>query len=86
MAPEVPKIGGSFQSDIYSIGKVMLEIMTQLPLPIISVFNNRSLFSLKNKLPKFLNVSAFYDVDIPCLNEDPKKGQMQNNYLQSFIN
>ena len=73
MAPEVPKVGGSFESDIYSIGKVMLEIMTQLPLPIISVINNRSLFSLKNKLPKFLNVSAFYDVVIPCLNEDPKK-------------
>ena len=28
MAPEVPKYGGSFESDIYSIGKVMLEIMT----------------------------------------------------------
>ena len=28
MAPEVPEIGGSFEADIYSIGKVMLEIMT----------------------------------------------------------
>ena len=51
----------------------MLEIMTQLPVQMIAVIDIGSLFSLKNKLPKFLNVSAFYDVDIPCLNEDPKK-------------
>ena len=29
MAPEVPLIGGSFEADIYSIGKVMLEITKQ---------------------------------------------------------
>ena len=28
VAPEVFQYGGSFASDIYSIGKVMLEIMT----------------------------------------------------------
>ena len=28
MVPEVHKYGGEFESDIFSIGKVMLEIMT----------------------------------------------------------
>ena len=44
MAPEVPKYGGSFESDIYSIGKVMLEIMTQLPLIMIAVINITNIF------------------------------------------
>ena len=73
MAPEVPEIGGSFASDIYSIGKVMLEIMTGLPVQMIAAINIRNLFSIKNKLPKFLNASDFYNAVIPCLYEDPKK-------------
>ena len=67
MAPEVPKYGGSFEADIYSIGKVMLEIMTELPVQIIAAININSLYTIKNKLPKFLNVSEFYNVVIPCL-------------------
>ena len=73
MAPEVPTIGGSFESDIYSIGKVMLEIMTQLPVSYIALIKIESLILLKTKLPKILNVSEFYNVVIPCLAPDPKK-------------
>ena len=73
MAPEVPIYGGSFESDIYSIGKVMLEIMTELPVIIIASINIKNIFSLKDKLPKFLNISEFYNLVIPCLSENPKK-------------
>ena len=73
MAPEVPSKGGSFESDIYSAGKVMLEIMTQLPVPLIQAINSTNIFSLKNKLPKFLNITQFYDLVIGCLNLDYKK-------------
>ena len=72
MAPEVPLKGGSFESDIYSIGKVMLEIMTQLPVEMIAKININNIFDLKNKLPKFLNISEFYNVVIPCLSVNPK--------------
>ena len=73
MAPEVRLFGGSFESDIYSIGKVMLEIMTQLPVQIIASIDNLSLYTLKDYLPKFLNVNEFYNVVIPCLSVDPYK-------------
>ena len=73
MAPEVPKYGGSFESDIYSVSKVMLEIMTQLPVQMIAVINNNNIYSLKDKLPKFLDVSEFYNIVIPCLSLDLKK-------------
>jgi serine/threonine-protein kinase PknG len=53
MAPEVPKDGGSFEADIYSIGKVMLEIMTELPVQIIAAINIDRLYTIKDKLPKF---------------------------------
>lgn len=39
IAPEVPIVGGSFEADIYSVGKVMLEIMTGLPVSIIAAIN-----------------------------------------------
>ena len=73
IAPEVFKFGGSFESDIYSIGKVMLEIMTQLPVQVISQININNIYSLKARLPKFLNHSDFYNLVIPCLNLDQKK-------------
>jgi serine/threonine protein kinase len=63
MAPEVPLIGGSFDSDIYSIGKVMLEIMTQLPIQMIQVINSSNIYSLKDKLPKFMGITQFYDIN-----------------------
>lgn len=72
-APEAFMTGGSFESDIYSIGKVMLEIMTGYPVKVIAQINKSNLSRIKNKLPKFLNVSEFYDLVTPCLNEDPKK-------------
>ena len=73
IAPEVFKFGGSFESDIYSIGKVMLEIMTQLPVQTIAQINTYNIDTLKNRLPKFLNVSDFYNLVIPCLILDPRK-------------
>ena len=73
MAPEVFRVGGSFESDIYSIGKIMLEIMTQLPVQTIAQINTYNINSLVNRLPKFLNVSHFYKTVIPCLNLDPKQ-------------
>jgi serine/threonine protein kinase len=73
MAPEVPLIGGSFDSDIYSAGKVMLEIMTQLPVKMIQVIDSLSVFTLKYKLPKFMDITQYYDIVITCLNIDFKK-------------
>ena len=73
MAPEVPLVGGSFDSDIYSVGKVMLEIMTQLPVQMIQVINSSNIFSLKYKLPRFMDITQFYDLVISCLNKDYKK-------------
>ena len=84
MAPEIKTIGGSFESDIYSIGKVMLEIMTQLPVLIISGITIETLYILKDKLPKFLNVSEFYNVVIPCLYENPSKRPNADTLFKNF--
>ena len=83
-APETEYIGGSFQSDIYSIGKVMLEIMTGYPVEFIITINITNLESLKNKLPKLLNVTQFYDLVIPCLNKDPEKRPTAKLLLQIY--
>jgi serine/threonine protein kinase len=72
-APESFRTGGSFESDIYSVGKIMLEIMTQLPVETISAINISNINSIKNRLPKFLNVTTIYNIVIPCLYTDPKK-------------
>ena len=84
MAPEVVEEGGSFESDIYSIGKVMLEIMTQLPVLMIAVIDIKSLYSLKNKLPKLLNVDEFYNVVIPCLSPNPKNRPNANELYNHY--
>ena len=84
MAPEVPFIGGSFDSDIYSVGKVMLEIMTQLPVQMIQVINSSNIFSLKYKLPKFMDITQFYDLVISCLNRDYKKRPNANEVFLLF--
>ena len=73
VAPEVFKSGGSFSSDIYSIGKVMLEIMTQLPLQVISEIHINNIHLIKQYLPNILNVDLFYLLVRPCLELDPKK-------------
>ena len=84
MAPEVPLIGGSFDSDIYSVGKVMLEIMTQLPVQMIQVINSSNIYSLKNKLPKFMDITQFYDIVISCLNIDYKKRPSADEVCKLF--
>ena len=84
MAPEIIKFGGSFESDIYSVGKVMLEIMTELPVQTIAAINITNLFTIKNKLPKFLNISEFYNVVIPCLCENPKKRPDAKELYETF--
>ena len=73
MAPEVLLIGGSFDSDIYSAGKVMLEIMTQLPIQMIQAINSLNIHTLRNKLPRFMDITQFYDLVIECLNLDYTK-------------
>ena len=85
MSPEVPFIGGSFESDIYSIGKVMLEIMTQYPVKIIQAIDSSNIYSLKNKLPAFLNITQFNYIVISCLNINYKKGQVQMKCLNFFM-
>ena len=84
MAPEVPLVGGSFESDIYSAGKVMLEIMTQLPIQMIQVINSLNIYTLKYKLPKFMNVTQFYDIVIACLNFDFTKRPDANKVVTMF--
>ena len=84
MAPEVPLIGGSFDSDIYSLGKVMLEIMTQLPVEMIRSINSSNIYSLKNKLPRLLDIDKFYDIVIPCLNKDYKKRPTADKLIKHF--
>ena len=84
MAPEVRLIGGSFDSDIYSAGKVMLEIMTQLPVEMIQVINSNNIFTLRDKLPKFMNITQFYDIVITCLNIDYKKRPNANEVYEFF--
>ena len=84
MAPEVPLIGGSFDSDIYSVGKVMLEIMTQLPVQMIQTINGLNIYSLKNKLPKFMDITQFYDIVISCLNIDYKKRPTADEVFKLF--
>ena len=84
MAPEVPKIGGSFDSDIYSAGKVMLEIMTQLPVQMIQVINSENIFDLKLKLPKFMDITQFYDIVIACLDSDYRKRPNADKVFKYF--
>ena len=84
MAPEVPTLGGSFDSDIYSAGKVMLEIMTQLPVQMIQVINSINIYTLKYKLPKFMDITQFYDLVIACLNFDYKKRPDANKVFTTF--
>jgi len=84
MAPEVPYIRGSFDSDIYSIGKVMLEIMTQYPVKIIQAIDSSNIFSLKNKLTKFLNITQFKYIVISCLNINYKKGPSADEVFKLF--
>ena len=84
MAPEVNEIGGSFESDIYSAGKVMLEIMTQLPVQLIQAINSENIFSLRNKLPKFMNITQFYDLVICCLILDYKRRPKANEVFYIF--
>ena len=85
MAPEVPKIGGSFDSDIYSAGKIMLEIMTQYPVRIIQTIDSSNIFSLKNKLPKFMDITQFYDIVISCLNIDYRKRPSADEVYKLFL-
>jgi len=85
-APETKENGqgGSFESDIYSLGKVMLEIMTELPEYKISLFDINNFEKIKHKLPKLLNVSAFYNVIKPCLAIDPKDRPTASELLELF--
>ena len=83
-APEVFKTGGSFASDIYSVGKVMLEIMTGLPVEFIATINVRNLNIIKNKLPKFLNINQFYSIVIPCLSENPKNRPTAARLIETY--
>ena len=83
-APEAFETGGSFESDIYSIGKVMLEIMTQYPVELILPINNKNLSRIKNKLPKLLNITDFYDLVTPCLEVDPKKRPTAGKLLATY--
>ena len=62
----------------------MLEIMTELPVHIIAAINIESLNTIKNKLPKFLNVSEFYNLVIPCLKINPKERPRAGKIFEVF--
>ena len=46
----------------------MLEIMTQLPVQKIQVINSSNISTLKDKFPKFLDITQFDDIILSCLN------------------
>jgi len=84
MAPEVPRVGGSFESDIYSIGKVMLEIMTELPVPLLASINSNNLHTIQNKMPQFFYVNEFNNIVRPCLSEEPKMRPKAGEVCEQF--
>ena len=66
--PELLKFRNTYKSDIYSVGKVILEIMTKLPVQKIQEINSSNIITIKDKLPKLLNITQFYDIVLSCLN------------------
>ena len=53
VAPDVSKTGGSFESDIYSIGKVILEIMTGYDVELLQKFINQIYLLLKRNYQSY---------------------------------
>lgn len=85
MAPEIMKTGGSFESDIYSIGKVILEIITCLPLRNIVSINYNNLSNYIKYIPKFLGSDELVNIVKKCLNEDPKERPNAKELNKLFI-
>ena len=83
--PEPFITGGSFESDIYSVGKILLEKMTQLPVETISSINISIINLIKDRLPKFLNATTIYNLVIPCFMLIPKRAQLKINYMLYFL-
>jgi len=83
--PEPFITGGSFESDIYSVGKILLEIMTQLPVETISAFSISNINLIKDRLPKFLNATTIYNLVIPCLYIAPKKRPTSDKLYALFF-
>ena len=72
LAPEIQQgRGGSFESDIYSLGKVMLEILTCWNMQKVQTINEYNFTQYQMYFPKFLGDVNFYSCVKKCLSSDP---------------
>ena len=89
MAPEIFKTGGSFASDIYSIGKVMLEVITCLPMRTIGDINSNNISNYSKYIPNFSGSNTFVSIIKQCLIEDPNRRptatQLNNNFWKEVL-
>ena len=86
MAPEIRTTGGSFASDVYSIGKVMLEIITCLPSYVIYEINYNNLSNYSKFIPLFSGSSEFISLVKQCLNTNPSNRPTASQLNKNFLN
>lgn len=85
IAPEIQEgKGGSFESDIYSLGKVMLEILTCWDMRKVQMINENN-FNINHKyFPKFLGDTDFYLCVKKCLSSCPENRPKIKDLIQIF--
>ena len=86
MAPEVPKEGGSYKSDIYSVGKVMIEIMTCRSMEEVYKINYNSLIDSTSLFPEFDYKDKFISIVRECIQIDPNERPNINELYKKYKN
>ena len=86
MAPEIRTTEGSFASDVYSIGKVMLEIITCLPSYVIYEINYNNLSNYSKFIPLYSGSSEFTSLVKQCLNTNPSNRPTASQLNKNFLN